>query len=223
MKKIIRLMLIIEVQVAILLLIFITFKINTLDQKVHNTNKFVHEALKDKRIEELNSIISNDIVLGEHNAPVEIIFYSRFDCSACSEFITDNYAQLKEEFIEKGQVKLIIRYLVHPSKKYTLYATKCAYYAYEKGVYDSFSHQINLQYPNLDTTMIKRIVLDLAGDEYSLEKFLQDKTIEAKLFQKAALIRKAGITSTPTIFINGIQITGNRRYAKYKEIISNEL
>ncbi len=223
MKKSTKLILIIEVQVILLLLIFSIFKINTLSRKAYNTNKFVHEALKDKRIEDLNLNASNDIVIGESDAPVEIIVYSRFDCSACSEFFTNNYTQLKEDFIDKGKVKLVVRYLVHPSKRNTLYATKCAYYANETGNFGAFSTQLNRQYPSLDTLMIKEIILDLTGDEEAIESFLRDKTVENSLLQKANSIRKAGITSTPTLFINGARITGTRRYSKFKEIILMEL
>jgi protein-disulfide isomerase len=177
----------------------------------------------DQRIGTLNTINNSDIVIGDTNAPVTIFIYSRFDCSACNDFFEKNYNRLKNEFIDNGAVKLVIRYLVHSSKEESLYATKCAYYAYENGLFDSYIDQMSAHYPDLDTVVIRNSLLDLTSTDNYLDNYLKDNTIEDQLLKSTINIRNAGIHATPTIFINNTKLVGNRRYAKIKEIIWSEL
>lgn len=223
MKNFTKTILIIEVNLILILVIFIVFKLNTLDQKIYNTNKFVYEVMIDKRIESLNTINNSDIVIGDIDAPVTMFLYSRFDCSACNDFFEKNYSPLKDEFIDNGAVKLVIRYLVHSSKEESLYATKCAYYAYENGFFDSYLDQMNAHYPDLDTVVIRNSIQNLTATNNNLDIYLKNNTIENRLLKSTISIRNAGIHATPTIFINNTKLVGNRRYAKIKEIIWSEL
>jgi protein-disulfide isomerase len=223
MKNWIKIFLIVEIQIVLVLLIVAIIKTNNLDSKVYNTNKFVYEALIDKRVKALNVIKENDIIVGNPNAPVTIFLYSRFDCSVCNDFFDGSYERLKADFIDEGKVRLVVRYLVHSSKLHILYATKSAYYTNISGCYDLFAKRLRNQYPDMDSTAVKEIVLDLTKNSEDFSGFVSDKTIEDEILQFAATIREAGIRSTPTIFINRQRLTGNSGYGKLKEIILFEL
>ena len=64
MNKIIKTLIIVEVLVIIVLIIMCHLKLSTLEKKVYNTNKFMHELLINKQIEELKQIDKDDIVIG---------------------------------------------------------------------------------------------------------------------------------------------------------------
>lgn len=223
MKNWIKIFLIVEIQCILLFLIAAIIKINKLDHKVYNTNKFVYEALMDKRILALNEIKDNDIVVGNPNAPVTVFLYSRFDCSACNDFFNNNYERLKTDYINDGKVKLVVRYLVHPSKPVALYAAKCAFYMSKLGYFDLFTKRLRDQYPISDTALVKGIVLNLARNSADFNVFVSDKTMEELILQFAATIRHAGIRSTPTLFINNQQIVGNPNYERLKKLILSAL
>lgn len=218
-----KIFIIIEIQIILLLIVFMIVKVEKLNKKVYNTNKFVYEVLSNKRIELLNTINEEDIIIGKADAPVTMIVYSRFDCSACNSFFIDNYEQLKNEFIDNGIVKLVVRYLVHQSKPRTLYSTKCAYYAFQKGYYDTFLNQMGEIYPTIDTSAVKNIMLDLKINLDSLNNFTENVAIEKKLLKQANEMRNAGIRYTPTIFVNKQQLIGNRNFENLKRIIFEEL
>lgn len=222
-KNSLKILLIIEVQVVLILLIFMIVKIEKLDKKVYNTNKFVYELLSDKKIEQLNTLKDNDIIIGEADAPVTVIVYSRFDCSACNSFFIDNYERLKTGLVEQGIVKLVVRYLVHQSKPYTLYTTKCAHFAYQNGHYDSFVKELGKIYPTMDSSSVKNIVLDLKLKQDSLNSYTDNSRIEKELILHAQQMRKAGIRYTPTIFVNKRQLIGNRNYENLEKAIIEEL
>lgn len=221
-NKRIRIFIILEIQIILFLVIIAILKLNTLDRKVYNTNKFVFESLVDKRIELLNKINDGDIVLGDKDAPVTVILYSRFDCSACNAFFAENFERLKTDFIDKGKVKLVVRYLVHTSKKNTLIATKCAYFANQQGEYHLFVKQLSNQYPLLDTAFMKSTLMDLTKNTETFSDFMLDNTITEDLLKKAATIRASGIRETPTLFVNRQRLTGNPDFSELERIILDE-
>lgn len=218
-----KIFLILEIQIILLLVIIAMLKLNSLDTKVFNTNKFIHEVLVDKRIETLNILKDSDIMLGKMDAPVTLIVYSRFDCSACNDFFAGTYESLKTDFIDKGLVKLIVRYLVHPSKKNTLYATKCAYYVNQSAKYDQFVKQLCIDYPRLDTVSMKSWTIAMTKKPEAFQAFINDISTTKNLIRSAATIRASGIRETPVLFINNQWITGNPDYNELSRIILAEV
>ena len=57
----------------------------------------------------VSSIIVEDIVLGDPNAPVTIIEYASFTCPHCKNFHEGTFKKLKKNYIDEGKVKFILR------------------------------------------------------------------------------------------------------------------
>lgn len=51
----------------------------------------------------------DDVVVGEEDAPVTIIEYASLTCPHCADFHTNVYPELKEKYIDTGEVKFIFR------------------------------------------------------------------------------------------------------------------
>ena len=223
MKPLYKIFLLVEIQIILILLIISMFRINSIDNKVYNTNKFVHEVMVDNRKDALNTIRDTDISIGDPEAPLTIFLYTRFDCPACNDFFLDNYNLLMTEFVNTGLVQLVIRYLVHPSKPNTLYATKSAHYLYGLGNIDLFIKRSMAIFPAIDTLAIHNIVSDLTMELKEFYSIGKNKELEQNLLGLATEIRNANVLYMPTVIINGQQLIGNRRYEKLKEIIINSL
>lgn len=50
-----------------------------------------------------------EMIMGDPNAPVEIIEYASLTCPHCARFHTDVFPRLRENYIETGQVKFLFR------------------------------------------------------------------------------------------------------------------
>lgn len=218
-----KVLLVVEIQVVLVLLILGAIKLNSLEEKVFNTNRFLYEIYSDQRVDKLNKVRDSDIVIGGQDACLTLFIYSRFDCPACNDFFETNYPQLKKDFIDEGKIKVVFRYLVHASKKNTLIATKYAYYANSLGKFNQFIDETTDRFPELDTPMLNKVISKIRENDNNLETFISDPILEKKLLKDAREYRQAKITSTPTIFVNNQIVLGYSNYKRLKEIIDSEL
>lgn len=223
MKKWFKIVLVIEIQVVLVLLAIVVFKTYSLENKLYNTNKFIHKALIDGRIKKLNTIDSHDIVIGDAEACVTMILYSRYDCPACNDFFSGNYELIKNEFIDNGKLKLVVRYLVHPSKKETLFAAKYSYRAHSLDRFDTYIKEVYNKYPKFDTVEIYNFIQKIEGRDNSLINFIEDKSVNKRILRSSNEYRNAEILSTPTIYINDQRLVGNRDFNKLKRVILKEM
>ena len=65
-----------------------------------------------------------EMILGDVNAPIEIIEYASMTCPHCANFHSDVYPQLKANYIETGKVKFVFREVYFD--KYGMWASMIA-------------------------------------------------------------------------------------------------
>jgi predicted DsbA family dithiol-disulfide isomerase len=158
---------------------------------------------------------------GPANAPVTIVEFADFECPYCGGL----YPTLKQvESNYNGKVRLIYRQFPlvnsHPHAQKAAEASLCAQ---EQGrfweFYDSlFSRQHELEVPQL-----KARAATLKMDQAAFDSCLDSGRQAAPIKKDQDDARKSGVSSTPTIFINGRLISGNRPYADLRAIIDDEL
>jgi protein-disulfide isomerase len=158
-------------------------------------------------------ITEQDHVLGKADAPVTIIEYASLSCSHCAAAHHTTVAPLIKKYVESGKVKFVFRDfpLNAPAMRGGMLA-HCAgkdqYYTFLKVLFEQQSqwafHQNYLE-------MLEKIA-KLGG--MTTEKFkacMNDKTLEDRLIMtKKQAIEGLAIQSTPTFFINGTPLQGNR-------------
>jgi protein-disulfide isomerase len=222
-KKTIYLGVFFEVQIILALLVFLTFKLLEVEQKVERTNLFLVSAIADKNIATLQSVAEDDIVIGDKNAPATMYLYTRFNCSACSEFYGSTYETLQTEYVNKGLLKIIIRYLTHSDNKEAFFAARCAHYAYQNNAFAAYNKLMSPAHANLSITTTKETTLSLLPDSTKLSAYLNNDQQGEAIFAKAKEARTAGISRTPTIIINGQMLEGNRRFQKLAPLIDADI
>ncbi len=95
--------------------------------------------------------------------------------------------------------------------------------AHEQGRFEEMHKMLLSRSPQLDKESLikyaREIGLDMRAFTDALEKMKHSSIIE----RDKALAVKMDIYNTPTIFINGKKIIGNRPYEYFKKIIEEEL
>lgn len=166
-----------------------------------------------------------EMVQGAEDAPVEIIEYASYTCPHCASFHADQYPQLKENYIETGQVKFVYREIFFD--RFGLWASMVArcggeerFFGITDVIYETQQDWIaGGQDPAAIAANLRRIGL-MAGigpDELDvcMADGLKAQTLVAWFEENSTADE---VTSTPTLIINGTKYS-NMSYADLSTLI----
>ncbi len=222
--RIFKTVIIIEVQLILLLLVVLLSRSVIIEKKIYRTNTFMYEIFHDQKLEDIKELESDDIVIGLTEAPLTVFMFTRFDCPVCNDFFIDNYNELKREYVDRGLIRLVVRFLSHKDNINAFYAAKGAHYSFRNNLFEEYNNAIIKKGSDeLNISSINEVILAIIPDTAEFNNYINNKTITRSLFQKATEARKAGINKSPTMIINDQVLVGNRNYDQLEEIINNEL
>ena len=172
--------------------------------------------------------VMGDIALGPEDAPVTVIEYASFTCPHCGAFHQQTWPQVKEQYVETGKVRFILREVYFD--KYGLWASMVARCGGENAFYplanafltkqDSWTrvpeNQVGQEIARigrLNGLSAEQINACLSDEDYarSLIEWYQGNAAEHE------------VTSTPTFIINGEKHTGNLPFEDFSALIEAEL
>lgn len=169
-----------------------------------------------------------DMVMGEADAPVEIIEYASFTCPHCAAFHQGPLKQLKADYIDQGKVRLVYRevYFDRPGLWASMVA-RCGGEAKFFGIADLlYKGQSTWARAGEPTAIVEELqkIGRLAGlDNETLNACLRDAEKAQTLAAWEVQNREADdVTSTPSFLINGTK-QSNMSYDELKELIEAEL
>lgn len=170
--------------------------------------------------------VVGDIVLGSDDAPVTVIEYASFTCPHCGAFHKNTFPQFKEEYIETGKVRFILREVYFdPPGLWASMLSRC-------GGTDSFYPLAGQFLEKQDTWTraedvagaIQRIgrINGLGAEQ--MRSCLTDQSFAEELvaeYQKNAAAD--GVQSTPSFVINGNLHSGNMNYEEFAALVDRHL
>ena len=181
-----------------------------------------------------NSVHSTEnstlISLGNKNAKLTIKVFSSLTCPHCAHFHTNNFKNLKKDFIDKGHVRFehhsfpldlaalnaekVLR-CVDSKEKRLDFLSKL----YEKQ--DSWA--IGADINSINSKLVK-IANDYNLNDDKINFCLNDEKMEDKILnERIEGDKKYSIKSTPTIFVNEKKYEGKHNYDDFKKIIKKFL
>ncbi len=179
-----------------------------------STNSF--KALSVDKIAEVTTGTSP--FLGSADAPVVITLFTDFQCPYCSKV-----APLTEEVVKNnpGTVKLVLKNLPLRNHKYAEPAARAALAAKEQGKFweyhDSLFARERLNPADFDT-IAKELGLDIA----KFKKDMKSDKVKKQIFDDIEQAEAAGVSGTPTIYINGRKLK-KRSLEGFQDMIDEEL
>ncbi len=225
---------------VIALIIFATKNLFDKDnKKITNSTQEQAKEQADKNIKiiegegkNLLEINSNDIVLGDKNAPLTIVEYASLSCPHCATFYSDGFPKLKKEYIATGKVKFIYR--DYPLNQPALIAGMLALCQVKDRNADAekYHNFIKALFKTQDSwAFAEDFALKLETiaklDGISSEKFkscITDPTLQDSILKsRMAAAKGLQIQSTPTFFIGDEVINGYNGYGDLKTIIEKKL
>lgn len=169
-----------------------------------------------------------DMILGDANAPLEMIEYASFTCPHCASFHADVWPQLKADYIETGKVKFIYREVYFD--RFGLWASMIARCAGDQRFF-AFTDLLYAEQRNWAGSGDPAVVIDnLRG--LAKTAGMNDETLDACMSDAAkaeALVgwyqtnaERDGVNSTPSFLIGGEKFA-NMAYADLQAVLDEKL
>jgi len=167
-------------------------------------------------------VAPTDHVMGNADAPVTIIEYASMTCPHCAAFHTDTLPALKEKYVDTGKVRFVYRDF--PLDQIALQAAQIAecsgnerYFGVVDVIFRSQAQWAAGKEPIAELGKTLRI----AGiTEADIKKCLADQKLATDIVAERQIGEKAGVDSTPALFINGQRWNGARSVAALDEALA---
>jgi len=166
-----------------------------------------------------------DKVLGNPDAPVEIIEYASMTCPHCASFHMTTLKDLKEEYIETGKAKFIVReFPFDPLAAAVFMLARCSDDRYFEVVDLFFETQRQWAVREGALGEIRKLAKQAGFTDKSFEACLTDQQLlDGINAVKDHGYEEMGVRATPTIFIDGEKLEGSRSIEAFREVIEPRL
>jgi len=178
-----------------------------------------------KTIETINT--TNAPAFGEEGASVVVVAYSDFQCPYCAQEAQILRGQLKREY--ESRVRVYFRDFPlsnHEWAKDAAIAGRCIYNQ-EPEAFWTYHDWIFANQGSITPANLKDKVMEHAKgagvDTLKLNGCLSDQSVADVVEASMAEGRAVGVTSTPTLFVNGRKMPGSVKWEQLKSVIDYEL
>ena len=165
----------------------------------------------------------NPIYEGSPDAKIQLIIYESLTCSHCADFHKNVYPDLKENFIDKGYVKIEFRNF--PLDLAALNASKIAH-CKNDGKSDILHFLFENQEQWAKGSKIEDInsnlkkILDTEKYGINIDKCINNKKVEDHILEdRINAVKKFKLNSTPTLIINNKKFDKPLNYKNLKKTL----
>lgn len=152
--------------------------------------------------------------LGSEDAPVKLVEFGDFKCPACADFAGVIKPQIVQEYIDQNKAALYfanMAFVGTDSKTASLAALSVyhqnsdAFWTYYDALYaNQGDENESWATPEFLISLAQQEKLDI--DYELLRKDIEDQTYLDELNRDMALAEDSGVTSTPSLFVNGVKL-----------------
>jgi protein-disulfide isomerase len=146
---------------------------------------------------------------GPADAPVVVAVFTDFECGYCARL-----AKTVEKVLEQypKEVRVVFKNFPLRNHKFSLEAAKAALAADAQGKFWEFHDRLFKNYHRLSSGKIQQIARELGLNEAQFEKQRQDPSIPGRIRRDIQDGVRAGVSGTPTVFINGRKLRARSLY-----------
>ena len=166
------------------------------------------------------TVVLQDIVFGDPDAPVTLVEYASWTCPACLVFHTRILPSIKSDYIDTGKVKLVFREFPTAPANVTVAGFALARCTEGEAYYDMLDELFVRQDAILTLARqggpvveaLKQVATNhgIEGDE-AFQACLDSEDNRNAIRASIAAADSAGVEATPTFFLNGERMDTNAR------------
>jgi protein-disulfide isomerase len=158
---------------------------------------------------------------GSEKAPVTVVKFEDFQCPFCKQ-VQPTFNELLSRY--NGKVRLVHKDLplesLHPQARQAAEAARCAY---DQRKFWEYHDKLYATSPKASGDDLKSYAKEVGLNVDSFDRCFTSGKYKAVVQQDLNEGVQLGLTGTPTIFINGREISGNQSLEAFEAIIDEEL
>ena len=166
--------------------------------------------------------VLSDFPMGQANSPCTIVEYASMTCSHCAAFHAETYPTLKAEYIDTGKVRFILReFPLDPLAAVGFMLARYAGPEKRNAMVDLlFAQQKTWAFTDKNIEALEALVKQTGMTKKAFDDCLADKPLYAKINEaREVAMKKFGVSSTPTFFINGTRHAGGFSVAELRQLV----
>ncbi len=166
-------------------------------------------------------VAATDPALGPADAPVTLVEFSDFQCPFCQR-VEPTLKRLRETYGDKLRIvwKDYPLTQIHPD---AFKAGEAAHCAAEQGKFWEYHDRLFANQQALQADSLKKYAADLGLDAAKFGACVDTSKYGDRVREGVAQGSRLGVSSTPTVFINGRLLSGAHPYETFARIVDEEL
>lgn len=163
-------------------------------------------------------------VLSVGTPSVTVIEYGDIQCSHCRNFALNTYPTIETQYIDTGKIRWEFRHFPistnHPNAQAAAEASECAHQQ------SAFFEYLDLAFQNqsnLTNAGLKSLATQLGLNRACFDPCLDGGGEINRVQQDYNAGVAQGVTSTPTFFINGSKVVGEKTVAQFSALLDEAI
>ena len=165
-------------------------------------------------------VLPDDPAKGPIDAPIVLVEFSDFQCPFCQR-ATGTLTELIDRY--EDQIRFIYKDYPLPSHAQAFKAAEAGNCAHEQGMFWEFHDKMFGSQDALDVPALNSYASELGLDATSFSACLDEGRYRQRVQQDMQIGQRYGVSSTPTVFINGRPVMGAAPLETFDQIIQEEL
>ena len=172
-------------------------------------------------------VAEGDYKQGPADAKVVVVEFTDYQCPYCKQFFTATEQQLLDTYVKTGKVRFAVRNFPMSFHQNAQKAAEAAMCAGAQGkfweMHTTLFTKGNGDGTGLDTPSLKQYAADLQLDTTEFNSCLDNSEMGAAVQQDQVDGDAAGVSGTPSFFVNGRILVGAQPFTTFKTAIDAEL
>ncbi len=163
-------------------------------------------------------IQENDIIFGTDKAPLIMFVFSDYNCQYCKRFFNEVFPRIQKEYIESGQLKMVLKLIVPGENPDLMKATRAVMCANQFASFEEMHQLLVFNTKVVYTEDFQMLMDDIIANNPDMARCLLQHNDYKYIKQNNSDFRNNNLTGTPTFVIGNKIYPGYRSFEKFETI-----